>query len=62
MLELWNDCQKNGVFSTLVSMDKGSPKGLFGLFKPNMDTDHRQRTIKSTKMCKRKKHGFTISD
>lgn len=32
ILEFWSDCQKNGVFSTLVSMDKGSPNGLFGLF------------------------------
>lgn len=32
ILEFWSDCQKNGVFSTLVSMDMGSPKGLFGLF------------------------------
>lgn len=31
ILEFWNDCQRNGVFTTLVSMDKGDPKGLFGL-------------------------------
>lgn len=33
ILEFWSDCQKSGVFSTLVSMDKGSPKGVFGLFR-----------------------------
>lgn len=32
ILEFWSDCQRNGVFSTLVSVDKGDPKGLFGLF------------------------------
>lgn len=30
--KFWSDCQKNGIFSQLVSMDKGTPKGLFGLF------------------------------
>ena len=32
ILEFWSDCHKNGVFSTLVSMDTGTPKGIFGLF------------------------------
>ena len=32
ILEFWNDCQKDGVFSMLVSKDTGFPKGLFGLF------------------------------
>ncbi|MBS7008677.1 AraC family transcriptional regulator [Anaerostipes sp.] len=32
ILEFWSDCQRNGVFSELVSMDKGEPRGLFGLF------------------------------
>lgn len=30
--EFWNECQKNGVYSTLVSLDTGEPKGLFGVF------------------------------
>lgn len=32
--EFWGECQKNGVFSELISMDTGIPKGLFGLFRP----------------------------
>lgn len=28
----WNECQKNGTYSTLLSFDTASPKGLFGLF------------------------------
>lgn len=30
--EFWNECQKNGTYSKLVSLDTGNPKGLFGLF------------------------------
>lgn len=28
----WSECQKNGIFSNLISLDKGTPPGLFGLF------------------------------
>lgn len=30
--EYWSECQRNGTFSRLISMDTGIPKGLFGLF------------------------------
>jgi len=30
--EFWNECQRNGIFSKLISMDTASPKGIFGLF------------------------------
>ena len=30
--EFWNECQKNGLYSTLISLDEGTPKGVFGLF------------------------------
>lgn len=30
--EFWSQCQRDGVFSRLVSMDSGDPKGMFGLF------------------------------
>lgn len=30
--EFWSVCQQNGTFSELVSLDNGSPKGLFGVF------------------------------
>lgn len=30
--EFWSDCQRNGIFAKLVSLDKGNPKGTFGLF------------------------------
>lgn len=30
--EFWSDCQKNGVYSKLISLDNGNPKGMFGLF------------------------------
>lgn len=30
--EYWSECQRNGTFARLVSMDTGMPKGLFGLF------------------------------
>lgn len=30
--EFWSSCQKDGTYSTLVSLDTGNPKGLFGLF------------------------------
>lgn len=29
--EFWEECRRNGVYSRLVSMDSGTPKGLFGL-------------------------------
>lgn len=32
ILEFWSECQKNGIFSTLISMDTGNPQGLFGMF------------------------------
>lgn len=30
--EFWNECQRNGIFAKLVSMDSAAAKGLFGLF------------------------------
>lgn len=30
--EFWSECQRNGVFAKLVSLDQGNPKGMFGLF------------------------------
>lgn len=30
--EFWSECQKDGSFSQMISMDSGTPKGLFGLF------------------------------
>lgn len=30
--EFWNECQKNGIYSTLIALDTGIPKGLFGVF------------------------------
>lgn len=31
--EFWHMCQKDGTFSSLVSLDTANPKGLFGLFR-----------------------------
>lgn len=31
--EFWSDCQSSGVFSELISIDTGKPKGLFGLYR-----------------------------
>lgn len=30
--EFWDECQRNGIYAKLVSMDSGTPRGLFGLF------------------------------
>ncbi|MCI9558980.1 MAG: helix-turn-helix domain-containing protein [Lachnospiraceae bacterium] len=30
--ELWNECQRNGIFAKLIAMDTAIPKGIFGLF------------------------------
>lgn len=30
--EFWNACQRDGTYARLISLDQGSPKGLFGLF------------------------------
>ncbi len=30
--EFWNECQRNGIFAKLISMDTATPKGIFGLF------------------------------
>ncbi len=30
--EFWNECQRNGVFAHLISIDTATPKGIFGLF------------------------------
>lgn len=32
ILEFWSECQKNGTFSRLISIDRGECSGLFGLF------------------------------
>ncbi len=32
MPEFWSDCQKNGLYANLISLDRGNPKGMFGLF------------------------------
>lgn len=29
---IWSECQRNGTFARLISLDTGSPPGLFGLF------------------------------
>lgn len=30
--EIWNECQRNGIFAKLISIDTAAPKGIFGLF------------------------------
>lgn len=30
--EFWNECQRDGTFAKLISMDMADPKGIFGLF------------------------------
>ena len=30
--EFWNECQRNGSFSKLISIDTATPKGIFGVF------------------------------
>lgn len=30
--EFWSECQQNGIFSQIISMDTGNPKGRFGVF------------------------------
>lgn len=30
--EFWNECQRNGMFAKLISIDIATPKGIFGLF------------------------------
>ncbi len=30
--EFWNECQRDGTFSKLISIDAGEPKGIFGVF------------------------------
>ncbi len=30
--EFWNECQRNGTFAKLISIDTAVPKGIFGLF------------------------------
>lgn len=30
--EYWNECQRNGTFAKLISMDAANPKGVFGVF------------------------------
>lgn len=39
----WNECQRNGVFAQLVSMDAAPTKGLFGLF-TDYDKQHNEIT------------------
>lgn len=44
--EFWNECQRNGTFSHLISIDKGKPQGLFGLFHDeNPDSDKMEYSI-----------------
>lgn len=31
--EFWSECQSSGIFSELISIDTGEPKGLFGLYR-----------------------------
>ena len=30
--EFWGECQKNGIYANLISLDRGTPKGMFGMF------------------------------
>lgn len=30
--EFWSECQRNGIFAKLISIDTATPKGIFGLF------------------------------
>ncbi len=30
--EFWNECQRSGIFSELISIDTANPKGIFGVF------------------------------
>lgn len=41
ILEFWSECQRNGDFAKLVSLDTGEPQGLFGLFQ-NYDENRRE--------------------
>lgn len=42
--EFWNECQKNGGYSELISLDEGTPRGIFGVFgsfnKRTMEIDY----------------------
>ncbi|MCI8609509.1 MAG: hypothetical protein HFE73_07685 [Firmicutes bacterium] len=32
--EFWSECQRNGIFAKLISIDTATPKGIFGVFGP----------------------------
>lgn len=35
--KFWNDCQKDGTYAKLVSLDQGNPRGIFGLLDTSQD-------------------------
>lgn len=42
----WNDCQRNGSFAKLISIDTGRPKGLFGMTQgPDRETGNMTYSI-----------------
>lgn len=52
--EFWNNCQRNGVFSRLISMDSNDPKGLFGVLgsfdEQTMEIEYSIMTISNQKL------------
>lgn len=48
----WNECQRDGTFSKLISLDEGSAKGMFGLFDDyNETTKEIQYSIMTASKC-----------
>ena len=60
--EFWNDCQRNGIFAKLISMDTAATKGIFGLFGAY---DEQLNTIEYSIMVisnQEQPQGFTVID
>ena len=58
--EFWNECQRNGEFTKLISLDQGVPKGLFGY--PKMKDNNFEYSIMviSQKECEEGLVEYTI--
>ena len=57
--EFWNECQRDGTFAKLISMDTDVPKGIFGLFGTYEEQSSEMEYSIMARSDQELPHGFT---
>ncbi len=57
--EFWNECQRDGTFAKLISMDTAVPKGIFGLFGTYEEQSSEMEYSIMARSDQELPHGFT---